>query len=275
MLESMLASLAHTLGMPDFLLRALLGGVGVALLAGPLGCFVVWRRMAYFGETLTHSAFLGVGLGLLLHIDPIIGVAVMGAVIAVILARRHPAEGLAEDTLLGLLAHSSLALGLVLLAFMEDVRVDLFAYLFGDILALSGMELVWIGLADVLGLLLLAGMWQGLLAMTVHESLAAVEGRRVMALRLGFMLVLAVFVALAMKLVGILLTVSMLIIPAAAARRLARTPLQMAVGAVLVGTLATGLGLAASMQWDTPAGPSMVVAAALLFLLLTAFPRRG
>ncbi|MDD2892841.1 MAG: metal ABC transporter permease [Halothiobacillaceae bacterium] len=271
----MLESLAHTLGMPDFLLRALLGGVGVALLAGPLGCFVVWRRMAYFGETLTHSAFLGVGLGLLLHIDPIIGVAAMGAVIAVILARRHPAEGLAEDTLLGLLAHSSLALGLVLLAFMEDVRVDLFAYLFGDILALSTMELVWIGLADVLGLLLLAGMWQGLLAMTVHESLAAVEGRRVMALRLGFMLVLAVFVALAMKLVGILLTVSMLIIPAAAARRLARTPLQMAVGAVLVGMLATGLGLAASMQWDTPAGPSMVVAAALLFLLLTVFPRRG
>jgi len=275
MLESYIDWLATTLGMPDFLLRALLGGVGVALLAGPLGCFVVWRRMAYFGETLTHSAFLGVGLGLLLHIDPIIGVAAMGAAIAVILARRHPAEGLAEDTLLGLLAHSSLALGLVLLAFMEDVRVDLFAYLFGDILALSTMELVWIGLADVLGLLLLAGMWQGLLAMTVHESLAAVEGRRVMALRLGFMLVLAVFVALAMKLVGILLTVSMLIIPAAAARRLARTPLQMAVGAVLVGMLATGLGLAASMQWDTPAGPSMVVAAALLFVLLRALPARG
>ena len=271
----MLESLAGVLGMPDFLLRALLGGVGVALLAGPLGCFVVWRRMAYFGETLTHSAFLGVGLGLLLHIDPIIGVGSMGAVIALILARRHPNEGLAEDTLLGLLAHSSLALGLVLLAFMEDVRVDLFAYLFGDILALRPQELLWIGVADVLGLLLLATMWQGLLALTVHEPLAAVEGRKVMALRLGFMLVLAVFVALAMKLVGILLTVSMLIIPAAAARRLARTPVQMAVGAVGVGALATGLGLAASMQWDTPAGPSMVVAAALLFVLLRGLPARG
>ena len=271
----MLESLAQVLGMPDFLLRAVLGGMGIALLAGPLGCFVVWGRMAYFGETLTHSAFLGVGLGLLLHVEPMIGVAAMGAVIAVILARRHPAEGLAEDTLLGLLAHSSLALGLVLLAFMEDVRVDLFAYLFGDILALSASELLWIGLADVLGLLLLASMWQGLLAMTVHESLAAVEGRRVMALRLGFMLVLAVFVALAMKLVGILLTVSMLIIPAAAARRLARTPSQMAVGAVLAGMLATGLGLAASMQWDTPAGPSMVVAAAALFVVMMIFPRRG
>ncbi|TQV63775.1 MAG: hypothetical protein FNT29_06470 [Halothiobacillaceae bacterium] len=261
--------------MPDFLWRALLGGIGVALLAGPLGCFVVWRRMAYFGETLAHAAFLGVGLGLLLHLEPMIGVAAVGAVIAIVLARRHPAEGLAEDTLLGLLAHASLALGLVVLAFMEDVRVDLFAYLFGDILALRPNELLWIGLIDILGLAVLALMWQGLLALTVHEELAAVEGRRVMALRLGFMLVLAAFVALAMKLVGILLTVAMLIIPAAAARRLARTPAQMAVGAAGVGAASVALGLFASLRFDTPAGPSVVVAAALLFIALMALPRRG
>ncbi|MDM7322670.1 MAG: metal ABC transporter permease [Gammaproteobacteria bacterium] len=260
---------------PDFLVYALLGGVGVALLAGPLGCFVVWRRMAYFGETLAHSAFLGVGLGLLFHLEPMIGVAAVGTVIAIILARRHPAEGLAEDTLLGLLAHASLALGLVVLAFMEDIRVDLFAYLFGDILALRPEELLWIGVADLFGLALLAGLWQGLLSLTVHEELAAVEGRQVMVLRLAFMLVLAVFVALAMKLVGILLTISMLIIPAAAARRLARTPLQMAVGAAVIGALSVGLGLGASLRYDIPAGPSIVVAAAFLFIVLMAVPRRG
>lgn len=260
---------------PDFLWYALLGGVSVALLSGPLGCFVVWRRMAYFGETLAHSAFLGVGLGLLLHLEPMIGVAAVGAVIAILLARRQPADGLAEDTLLGLLAHASLAMGLVLLAFMEEVRVDLFAYLFGDILALRPEELVWIGLADVIGLALLAWMWRGLLSLTVHEELAAVEGRRVMALRLGFMLVLAMFVALAMKLVGILLTVSMLIIPAAAARRLARTPLQMALGAAGIGALAVLVGLWASLKYDTPAGPSVVVAAALVFIVLMAVPQRG
>ncbi|MEF3193198.1 MAG: metal ABC transporter permease, partial [Halothiobacillaceae bacterium] len=254
--------------LPDFLGYALLGGIGVALLSGPLGCFVVWRRMAYFGETLAHSSFLGVGLGLLLHLHPMIGVAAVGAVIAILLARRDPADGLAEDTLLGLLAHASLALGLVVLAFMEDVRVDLFAYLFGDILALRPEELVWIGLADVCGLALLAWLWRGLLSLTVHEELAAVEGRRVKLLRLGFMLVLVMFVALAMKLVGILLTVSMLIIPAAAARRLARTPLQMAVGASFIGALSVILGLTASLYYDTPAGPSMVVVAAALFLLL-------
>lgn len=260
---------------PDFLVYALLGGVGVALLSGPLGCFVVWRRMAYFGETLAHSAFLGVGLGLLLHLEPMLGVAAVGAVIAFLLARRQPTDGLAEDTLLGLLAHASLALGLVVLAFMEDVRVDLFAYLFGDILALRPQELLWIGVIDVLGLGLLAWLWPGLLSLTVHEELAAVEGRKVMALRLSFMLVLAGFVALAMKLVGILLTVSMLIIPAAAARRLARTPLQMALGAAVIGVASIGLGLAASMYYDLPSGPSVVVAAALLFIVLMAVPRRG
>ncbi len=261
--------------LPDFLGYALLGGMGVALLAGPLGCFVVWRRMAYFGETLAHSSFLGVSLGLLLHLEPVLGVAAIGAVIAILLARRRSDEGLAEDTLLGLLAHASLALGLVVLAFMEDTRVDLFAYLFGDILALRPQELGWIALADLLGLALLIGLWPGLLSMTVHEELAAVEGRRIMPLRLALMLLLAIFVALAMKLVGILLTVSMLIIPAAAARRLARTPPQMAVGAALVGMLATLAGLFASLAYDTPAGPSIVVAAALIFLLLRALPARG
>lgn len=263
------------LGLPEFVWRALWGGVGVALLAGPLGCFVVWRRMAYFGETLAHSAFLGVALGLLLHLDPVIGVLGVGVAVALVLARRRPAEGLAEDTLLGLLAHTSLALGLVVLAFMEDVRVDLFAYLFGDILALRPVDLGWIALIDAMGLVLLAWLWRGLLAMTVHEELAAVEGRRVKALQLAFMVLLAVFVALAMKLVGILLTVAMLIVPAAAARRLARTPLQMAVGAAVIGAVAVLLGLLASLHSDLPTGPAIVVAAAIIFLLLRALPQRG
>lgn len=260
---------------PDFLWRALLGGVGIALLAGPLGCFVVWRRMAYFGETLAHSSFLGVGLGLLLHLEPMIGVVAVGSVIAILLAHRNPSEGLAEDTLLGLLSHASLALGLVVLASMENLRVDLFSYLFGDILALRSEELLWILLADIFGLAVLTKIWQDLLALTVHEELAAVEGRRILLHRLAFMLVLALFVALAMKLVGILLAVSMLIIPAAAARRLARTPVQMAIGAAGLGALATALGLACSLHFDTPAGPSIVVAAAGLFLLVRALPQRG
>ena len=163
----------------------------------------------------------------------------------------------------------------MLVDFEEDLGVDLFSYLFGDILALRAADLGWILLIDVVGLSLLAWLWQGLLALTVHEELAAVEGRRVKWLQLAFMLVLAVFVALAMKLVGILLTVAMLIIPAAAARRLARTPVQMALGAAAIGAVAVLLGLLASLHSDLPSGPAMVVAAALLFLLLRVLPQRG
>lgn len=258
---------------PDFLWRALLGGAGIALLAGPLGCFVVWRRMSYFGETLAHSSFLGVGLGLALHLEPMFGVVAIGACVAVLLARRHTSTALAEDTLLGLLAHTSLALGLVLLSTMESMRLDLFSYLFGDILALRSEELLWVALANGIGWTVLTKIWAGLLAVTVHEELAAVEGRRIDFLRLVLMLMLAMFVALAMKLVGILLAVALLIVPAAAARRLACTPLQMATGASVIGVLAVILGLTASLQWDTPTGPSIVVAAALLFLLIRALVR--
>jgi len=252
----------------DFLWYALAGGIGVVLLAGPLGCFVVWQRLAYFGETLAHGALLGVALAFLLDLSPTLGVAAVGVALAFLLARRSANEPLTEDTLLGFLAHTSLALGLVALAFLERVRVDLFAYLFGDILALRPEELLLLALIDLVGLVLVVRFWSGWVNLTLHEELAAVEGHPVARLRLVFLLTLALFVATAMKLVGILLTVALLVIPAAAARPLARTPAQMAIGAVLIGVVAVWLGLSASLAWDTPAGPSIVVAAALLFLLV-------
>ncbi len=251
---------------PDFLWYALAGGTGVVLLAGPLGCFVVWQRLAYFGETLAHGAFLGVALALLVDFSPSLGVAAVGSALAFLLARRSANEPLTEDTLLGLLAHTSLALGLVALAFLEGVRVDLFAYLFGDILALRPEELVLLALIDFIGVALIVRFWSGWVNLTLHEELAAVEGHPVAQLRLTFLLTLALLVATAMKLVGILLTIALLVIPPAAARPLARTPAQMAFGAVLIGVVAVWLGLSASLAWDTPAGPSIVVAAALLFL---------
>lgn len=257
----------------DFLVRALLGGLGVALVAGPLGCFVVWRRMAYFGDALAHAGFLGIALGLLLGVDPMLGVAVTGAVLAaglLLLQRRR----LASDTALGLLAHSGLALGLVVLSFLEFLRIDLLSYLVGDLLAVSktDLALIWGGGAFVLGALVL--LWQPLLRLTLHEELAAAEGLPVVALQLAFLLLLAVVVATAMKVVGIVLITALLILPAATARRLAATPEAMAAGAALLGALAVGCGLWASWLWDTPSGPSIVVAALLLFVLVQALPRR-
>jgi zinc transport system permease protein len=252
----------------DFFLRALLGGLGVALVAGPLGCFIVWRRMAYFGDSLAHSALLGVAQGFLLGLEPSLGIAVAAVAVSLILLLLERQRLLASDTLLGLLAHSGLAIGLVALSFVETLRVDLLAYLFGDVLAVTPLDLAWIWGGGLIALAVLLAIWRPLLFATVNEDLAQAEGVAVLPVRLAFMLVIALVIAVAMKVVGILLITSLLIIPAATARRFARTPEQMALLAVLAGGLAVAGGLSGSLAWDTPSGPSIVVAALLLFILV-------
>jgi len=250
-----------------FVWRALAAGIGVALIAAPLGCFVVWRRMAYFGDTLSHAALLGVALGVLLGIKPMLGVLIAAVAIGSILVGLQRFGEFALDTVLGILAHTTLALGVVTLSFFEQVRVDLFAYLFGDILAVMNADLGWIYGGGLLVLASLAWAWRSLLSLTVHADLARVEGVPVTAVRLVFVLLLAIVVAVAMRIVGILLITSLLVIPPATARRFARTPVAMAAGAAAVAVAAVVLGLGSSLTWDTPAGPSMVVASAALFAL--------
>lgn len=250
----------------DFLLRALLGGLGVALVAGPFGSFVVWRRLAYFGDTLAHSALLGIALGFLLEINLTLGILVVCQLLALLLFVGQRQKQLAGDTLLGILSHGALALGLVTLAFMENVRVDLMAYLFGDILAIGNADLGWIFGGGGLALAGLLWLWKPLLAMTVHEDLARVEGLAVERINWAFLGLMALIVAVMMKVVGLLLVTSLLIIPAATARKFAGNPELMALLASLIGCLAVIIGLYGSFRWDTPAGPSIVVAACLLFM---------
>ncbi len=261
--------------MDDFLLRALLGGVGVALVAGPFGSFVVWRRLAYFGDTLSHSALLGVVLGFLFHFNLTLGVVVVCQILALLLFLLQRQKQIAGDTLLGILSHGALSLGLVLLALVETLRIDLLSYLFGDILAIGNADLAWIFGGGILALAALARLWRPLLAITVHEDLARVEGVPVAFVNWAFLAMMALVIALLMKVVGLLLVTSLLIIPAAAARRFATTPEGMALLAALCGCLAVVAGLTASYRWDTPAGPSIVVAAALLFVVAHLGPRRG
>lgn len=241
----------------------------MALLAGPLGSFVVWRRMAYFGDTLAHSALLGVALGFLIGIDLNLGVLAVCTLLAVTLVLLRGRQRLADDTLLGIFAHSALSLGLVALAFMETVRVDLMAYLFGDILSVTAHDLLWIyaGGAAVLGLLLL--LWRPLLSLTVHEDLARADGVPVNWVLVAFMLMMAAVIAIAMKVVGVLLVTSLLIIPAATARHFTRTPEQMAIAAAGIGCLSVVLGLFGSFTWDLPSGPAIVVGAAVLFVVIS------
>jgi zinc transport system permease protein len=260
--------------MDDFIWRALLAGIGVALVTGPLGCFVVWRRMAYFGDTLAHAALLGVAIGYLLDIDLVVGVVATSLALALLLLAIERRRLIPTDTLLGILAHSGLAIGLVVIAFVETLRVDLMAYLFGDLLAVSPTDLWWIAGVVAVALPVLAWAWRPLVAATVSEDLAAVEGMAVTATRIVFPVLLALVVAVAMKAVGVLLVTALLILPAAAARRLARTPEAMAVLAAAIGAVAVSGGLGMSLAWGTPAGPSSVVAALIIFIFMIGWPRR-
>lgn len=267
-----------TIMIDDFLIRAFVAGLGIAAVAGPLGCFVVWRRMAYFGDTMAHSGLLGVAIGLFFSINLVLGVFVACMAVAFVLVFLQRARGLATDTLLGILAHSALSLGLVVISFMPTVRVDLMGYLFGDILAVSMMDIFLIYGVAALSLLCLGFIWNRLLALTVHAHLAAAEGIPTKTLHIVFMLLIAGLIAAAMKIVGILLITSLLIIPAAAARPFVRSPESMAVIAVFIGAVAVMMGLLASLQFDTPSGPSIVVAAAGLFgfsMIFSAVRRPG
>ncbi len=254
------------MNLDDFVVRALVAGLGVAVVTGPLGCFIVWRRMAYFGDTMAHSALLGIALGFLLSIDltlGIVGVTITIACLLLLLQRRRP--WLSPDTLLGILSHASLSFGLVAIGLMAWLRVDLLGYLFGDVLAVTKADIAIIYAGGAATLAGLAFVWRPLLAVTFHEDLARAEGVAAAPAQFAFMILIAVVIALAMKVVGILLITSLLIIPAAAARRYATTPEGMAVLAAIAGCLAVGLGLFASLRFDTPSGPSIVVAAAVIF----------
>ncbi len=252
----------------DFLWRSALAGIALALASGPLGCFVVWRRMAYFGDATAHAAILGVALSLAFSISVFIGVIVAALAMAFMILSLS-GRMFAVDTLLGVAAHGALALGLVAITFIPGVRVDLSAYLFGDILAVGRIDLLVICMGSALVLLVLWLRWERLLLLTLNVDLAAARGvdtRRESMILVG---ILAVLVAVAIKIVGALLITAMLIIPAAAARPISRTPEWMAGVAVTAAVIAVVGGLSASFYWDTPTGPSIVVAASVLFAAAT------
>ncbi|MEP4378297.1 MAG: metal ABC transporter permease [Alphaproteobacteria bacterium] len=251
----------------DFFVRALVAGVGVALVAGPLGCLIVWRRLAYFGDTLSHSALLGVALALLLQVNITAAVFAVSALVALSLLSLQRHASLSSDSLLGLLAHSSLALGLVALAFLPSVRVDLLGFLFGDILAVSNLDIAVIYIGGAAVTLVLIFVWRPLFAATVNYELAEAEGMKPARANVIFMLLMATVIAISMKIVGVLLITALLIIPAATARRMASGPEAMALIAIVLGVVAVVAGLFGSLEWDTPSGPSIVVAALILFLL--------
>ena len=232
----------------DFFIRALVAGIGIALVTGPLGCFVVWRRLSYFGDTLAHSALLGV-------------------TIALILVKLERKTNLPGDALLGLLAHSSLAVGLVFIGFLTFIRFDIMGLLFGDILAVTTDDLLTIWIGGAIILLVLKLIWKPLFASTVNYELAEAEGLNPNRAKAIFTILIAAIIAISIKMVGLLLITGLLIIPTAMARNISDNPQKMVIFSIIGGLLSVFLGLFSSLEFNTPSGPSIVAAALILFII--------
>jgi len=267
----MIDSLAQLLT-TNFVVYALIAGLSLALVSGPLGSFIVWRRMSYFGDTLAHSALLGIALGLIFDINAQLSILVSCVVFSLLLVALGKNKTISTDTLLGIVAHSTLAIGVVVLAFSDSVRVNLEALLFGELLTVSGGDLVWVVGTSCLVAVLLFRFWNQFLAITVHAELAEIEGISPNKLNLLLVVLMALVIAISMKIVGVLLITSLLIIPPAAARQIARTPEQMAIKASVIGALSVVVGLIMAFIADTPVGPSIVAVASLFFLILYFLP---
>jgi len=259
--------------MSEILALPLAAGLLLAMFSGPLGAFVLWRRMAYFGDALAHAALLGVAAGLALGISLQAGIFIVAAGFAALVSFGQRQRRLATDTLLGILAHGTLAVGLLLVSLNHRSAIDLEQLLLGDVLSVTVRDLYFLLPATTLGLAALVGLWRPLLSLTVDQDIARMEGVRVGAVTAAFMTLMALMVALAVKIVGVLLITALLIIPAAAARHLSRSPEGLAIGASLAGMAAVVGGLLVAVRFSLPAGPAIVVVAVGLFVASLAVRR--
>ena len=251
----------------DFFIRALIAGIGIALVTGPLGCFIIWRRLSFFGDTLSHSALLGVTIAFFFELNIAFSVFLISSAIALILLKLQKTTKLPGDALLGLLAHSSLAVGLVVIGFLTTIRFDIMGLLFGDILAVNEIDLLIIWIGGALILLILKLIWKPLFASTVNHELAEAEGMNPEKVNAIFTVLLAAIIAISIKIVGLLLITGMLIMPAAMARNVSNNPTQMVKFSIVGGLLSVLIGLFSSLQVNTPSGPSIITAALFLFCL--------
>lgn len=260
-------TMGMTIMLDDFLTRAILAGLGVILAAGPLGCFVIWRRMAYFGDATAHAAILGVALALGFSVSITVGVVFICALMAigVVFLSRN---GLATDASLGVLSHGALATGLVAVSFFPRAQADLMSYLFGDIFSvgIGDLAVIWIGALALLALTV--WRWKAWLTVTLNQDLAVSAGLHPKREELILTLALAVLIALALQTIGALLIAALLVIPAASARALSDTPEAMAIWATVLGAVSVLSGVGLSLKIDSPSGPSITLAAFVLFALI-------
>ena len=253
----------------DFMGRALLAAIGMGCVSAVMGCFLLWRRMAFFGDAMAHAAVLGVALGTILQVNTYLFIALICLMTAVIVGILQQRSRIPVDTWLASISYTSLALGIIVIAKTTGIRIDTESILFGDILSVSRQDLIWIYAAVIVVWSFIIVCWQKLLMLTLDEELALTSGISVDALRLGFTFCLAIVTAVGIKASGALLLPALMILPAAAMARFSKSPEMMVAGATVISLLSVVLGIWVSFTFDTPSGPTIVVTACGFFILAT------
>jgi zinc transport system permease protein len=253
--------------MENFIVNALIAGVGIAAIAGPLGCFVVWRRMAYFGDSLSHSALLGISLGVLLGINLNIGIIFTCLIFAIFLYSLERRKKFPSDTSLSIIAHGSLSVGIIVASLTPKIQNNLLGFLFGDILSVTSTEIIWIYASLSFVFAALYFIWKPLLLSTINEDIAKAEGVKTNLMQIIFIVMIAVLISASIRIVGVMLITSLLVIPAAAARVISKSPKQMALIASIFGIFSVIFGVISSYYIDIPTGPAIVVCSIVIFIL--------
>ena len=247
-----------------FIIRGIVAGIAVALISGLVGCFVVWRRLSYYGESIAHSSLLGAGFGILLGFGINFGVVFICLLFGILFLWLQQSKALSSDTLLGVLAHFALAVGIIVISF-NKIKIDLHAFLFGDILTVSTTDIWGMYIGVLIAITLILSNWSSLLLVTLDEDLAKSEGINPLYINILLTTIMTIVVALSLQIIGLLLITAMLIIPAATARRLVNSPEAMVIVSTVIGIFSVIFGIYLSVEMDLPSGPSIVVVGSILF----------
>lgn len=250
-----------------FAQRALAAGLALAVVAGVLGVFIVLRGMAFFSDAIAHASLLGIALALLVAVSPLTGALILAVLAAVLIATLRGRTGLSLDTLIGVFFSSAVALGVIIIGFIQGFRADLLSYLFGDVLALRTTDVILAWVLSALVLVVFSFSWRDVVLSTLHRDLAAVEGVPVLRTDLLFLVLVALVVAAAMRIVGVILVTALLVVPAATAQNLARTFRGMMTWSVVLSLVSFVVGILLSFGFNLPSGPTIVVTSAALFVL--------
>jgi len=261
--------------MDDFIYRALIASIGVSIIAGSLGCFVIWKRLSYFSDSISHSALLGVALGLATGVGINFGLVIVGGLFATLIVFLQQKDFWSSDAVLGIFSHISLSLGIVVLGFIGDQNTDYFSYLFGDILSITPKDIYWIFSVMAVVIFVLSINWKKLLLLTLNEELAKAEGVNKIFYELLFMFLIALAVSVSVQIVGVLLITSLLIIPPAIARVFSNSPTSMIFSSMIISIISVLLGLYSSITFDLATGPAIVITLGFFFLIAQFIPSRS